>query len=179
MKVIRYLSIISAIVVLSAFTLLNTASWEIQKGYAIKFSGSKVSGEFTKFYGTIDFDTDTLANAKFDLTIDVKSISTGNGLMNEHAIGEDWFNAEKYPDIKFVSSRFSKTTGGFQVTGKLTMHGVTKEITIPFNFSNNTFTSRFEVNRGDYNVGGTSGMQGWVAPTLQIEVSVPVKQKDK
>jgi polyisoprenoid-binding protein YceI len=177
MKLIKYLPLIAAVVLLPAFTFSNISSWEIVKDYSIKFSGDRVSGEFKEFNGVIYFDADKPDSAKFNLRIDVRSINTNNSLMDKHAIGEDWFDADKYPQITFVSSNFFKSPAGFQVTGNLTMHNVAKEITIPFNFVKNVFTSKFEIARGDYNVGDTTGLQGWVAKTLQIEVTVPVKKK--
>lgn len=169
---------ICASVLWSAFTIAQPMYWEIQKGYAIQFSGSRVSGEFMQLSGSIDFDPDNLEASKFDVAIAVKSINTGKSMMNKHAIGEDWFDAERYPQIRFVSSEFSKAADHFSVKGKLTMHGITQEISIPFTFSNHTFTGKFAIKRGDYKVGGTSGISGWVAPTLEIEVSVPVKPKE-
>lgn len=177
MSILKVTSLLGVVFLLSAFTLHQLTSWEIGKNYSIKFSGDRVSGNFTKFKGIIDFDADKLDQAKFDLTIDVKSINTGNSMMDDHAIGEDWFHAEKYPQIKFVSSKFSKTLNGFNVTGNMTIHGITKEITIPFNFNNNNFTSKFEINRTDYQIGSAKGMQGFVGLILKIEVSVPVVKK--
>jgi len=177
MKAIKYLSIVFAVGLLSAFTLYDSINWEVVDGYSIKFTSDNPSGVFTRFYGDIIFDPDNPAQSKVDLTIDVNSIETGNDLLNEHALGEQWFDADKYPQIKFVSSGISKSVNGFEVSGTMTAHGIAKEVTIPFNFINDTFTSSFQVNRGDYNIGSTEGMMSNVPVILQIDVTVPVIRK--
>ena len=83
-----------------------------------------------------------------------------------------WFDAEKYPTIHFTSSSFAKTADGYSVTGTLDMHGVQKEITIPFTFNNNVFAGSFSVNRLDYNINTAEPNHG--ASTFQVDVSVPV-----
>lgn len=81
--------------------------------------------------GTIKFDEADLAGSKFDLTFDVSSISTGNGMMNKKAQTAEWFDEAKYPQIKFVSSKIVKAGNDYTVTGKLTIKGVTKEKSVP------------------------------------------------
>ena len=58
---------------------------------------------------------------QFNLKIDVKSISTGNGMMNKKAQIAEWFDAAKYPQIKYVSSKIEKSGDGYNVIGKLTI----------------------------------------------------------
>ena len=98
-------------------------------------------------------------------------------MKNKKAKGEKFFDVEKYPEIKFVSNKFSKTATGYEVTGTLDMHGVKKEVTIPFTFVNNTFTGSFVVNRLDYNVGPEKGMAGHAGKELTIDISVPVTKQ--
>ena len=59
---------------------------------------------------------------------------------------------------------------------KLDLHGVKKEVTIPFTFKNNTFNGSFSVSRFDYNVGPTTGMAGKVGEKMTLEISVPVSK---
>ncbi len=63
-----------------------------------------------------------------------------------------WFDAEKYPTIKFTSKEITKTSTGYNARGVLDMHGVQKEINLPFTFNDNVFAGSFEVNRLDYNI---------------------------
>ena len=129
---------------------------------------------FNDLKGTVLFDENDLAGSKFDVVIDVKSINTGNGMQNKHAVSENWFDAEKYPTIKFTSTNISKGSAGFMAKGMLDMHGVQKEITIPFMVEKSstgaTFKGTFDVNRLDWKVGPS----GKASEVLKLTVSVPV-----
>lgn len=155
-----------------------TTGWKVGSDYNISFSATGVSGIFKTFSGTIDFDPANLSTSKFAMTINVASINTGNAMQNKHAKSADWFDAEKYPDIKFASGSFQKTSGGYSVKGKLTIKNVTKEETIPFTFTKNgtkgKFVAKFSVNRIDYGV-GKSGND--VGNTIKIEATIPVTKK--
>ena len=169
--------LIGAFVVLSAFTIANAINWQIGNGYSIKFSGADAEGEFEKINGAIIFDAANLADSKMAVNVDVKSISTGNWLKNRHAVSDDWFDADKFSYINFASSNFSKSANGFVVDGTLTMHGVKKQVRIPFTFSNNVFKGVFSVNRIDYGVGTMEGMAKKVSNEIKINISVPVTKK--
>lgn len=170
-----FVTVFSSVIV--AFTINNAINWQIKEGYQLKFSGTKVEGNFGKIKGTILFDENNLSTSKFDLLIDVESIATGNWLMNRHAKGDNWFDAEKYPTIHFVSSKFTKTSNGYVVNGDLIMHGVKKEIAIPFTFSNSVFKAVFSVNRMDYKIGTMEGMSKKVSNKIDLDISIPVVKK--
>jgi polyisoprenoid-binding protein YceI len=157
-------------------TLLSSVNWKIAEGYSIKFTSKDPSGVFTSLKGNVSFDENNLAASEFDVTIDANSINTGNGMKNTKAKGEEWFNVEKYPTIKFTSDKISKTATGYAAAGTLDMHGVKKQITIPFTFSNKTFTGSFDINRLDYGVGTDKGMSAHASSVLKVDVSVPVTQ---
>jgi polyisoprenoid-binding protein YceI len=161
-----------ALIIASAFTFIQSQDWKIAEGYFVKFDGGDPSGEFSGLKGTIQFDEKNLSSSKFDVSIDVASINTGNGMKNAHAKGETWFDAAKYPTIAFTSSAISKTATGFEAKGTLDMHGVKKDFIMPFTFVNNTFTSNFEINRLDFGI--DDGKHPKMAPTLKVSISVPV-----
>jgi len=163
-----------AIISASAFTAVKSIDWKIADNYSVKFDGGDPSGEFTGLKGTISFDPNNLASSKFSTSIDVASINTGNGMKNTHAKSEKWFDAEKYPTITFNSSSISKASTGYQATGTLSMHGVEKEVTIPFTFDNNVFAGSFEINRLDYNINIAEPEHG--SAKFKVSVSVPVTQ---
>jgi polyisoprenoid-binding protein YceI len=156
----------------SAFTFIKSQNWSIADGYSIKFDGGDPSGEFGGLKGTIAFDPADLAGSKFDVSIDVATINTGNGMKNTHAKSAQWFDAAKYPVIKFTSSAITKSATGYDAKGILDMHGVQKEIVMPFTFANNTFTSSLSINRLDYNVNVAEPAHG--AATFKVDISVPV-----
>ena len=134
----------------------------------------EVNGVFKTFTGTIAFDATDLAKSKFDLTIDVASINTGNGLMNKHAKGDDWFNAEKFPSINFTSSKIEKSGTDFKAIGTLEMHGIKKDFTVPFSFKKDIFKANFSVNRTDFKVGKAGND---VSAVLKIDATIPVTKK--
>ncbi len=152
MKKSIFPAIALAIILLSAFAFIQSLDWKIGDKYSVKFDGGDPSGEFTGLKGTIKFDENKLSESKFDCTVDVESINTGNGMKNTHAKSDKWLDAAKYPVIRFTSKSVKKTATGFEATGTLDFHGVQKEITLPFTFVNNVFNGVIEVNRMDYNV---------------------------
>jgi polyisoprenoid-binding protein YceI len=159
----------------SAFAFIAADEWKIADGYTITFSTDEASGIFKDFKGTILFDEQNPATSKFDVSIDVASINTGNGLQNKHAKSDEWFDAPKYPAIRFTSQKVTKSAAGYQVTGDLDMHGVKKPLTIPFTFKHTgtggVFAGTFNVNRSDFHVGKPGGE---VSDMIKLEVSVPV-----
>ena len=172
MKKPIYLAATLLLIGASAFTFIQSQNWKVAEGYSVKFDGGDPSGEFTGLKGTIQFDEKNLAASKFDVTVDVASINTGNGMKNTHAKGEKWFNVEKYPTIAFTSSAITKTSNGYEAKGTLEMHGVKKEIIIPFTFTNNTFAGNFEINRMDFAL--DDGNHPRMMPTLKILLNIPV-----
>lgn len=170
--VVSSLSLV-ALAAVFAFTALQT-TWKIKDTYSIKFSSKDANGVFKTFGGSIVFDEKDLAKSKFDLTVDVESINTGNAMQNKHAKSNDWFDADKYPKIKFTSSKIEKTDNGYKAIGSLEMHGTKKDFTVPFTFKNSVFNATFNVNRNDFKVGKPDN---GVSNMIKIEASVPVSKK--
>ncbi len=103
--------------------------------FTIRHLVSKVRGGFSTFEGTITFDPADLSAGSVNFEIDASSIDTGNERRDGHLRSGDFFDVEKFPKITFTSSSFKKTgDGSLEVTGTLTMHGVSKEITLPVEF---------------------------------------------
>lgn len=177
MKKIQSALILLMALGLSSFTLFKSIEWSISENYSIKFNSDNPSGVFKSFKGKILFDPDNLSQSEFNLTVDVNSINTGNGMKNKHALSDEWFDAKQFPEITFKSNDFKKDESGYLVRGVMTIHGISKEMTIPFDFVNNTFNSSFKVNRTDFNVGSTKGMSAKASTELTIDVNVPVTQK--
>ena len=103
--------------------------------FKIRHLVSKVTGKFADFSGTVNIDPKKPASSSVDFAIKVASIDTGNGDRDKHLKSGDFFDAEKYPEITFKSSSV-KSTGKdkYAVAGTLTMHGVSKHVTIPVEF---------------------------------------------
>ena len=69
------------------------------------------------------------SKSSFTLTIPIESVDTNNVKRDEHLRAPDYFNAKQFPTMTFQSTKVAPIDGGFEVTGDLTMHGVTKPIT--------------------------------------------------
>lgn len=175
MKRLYYALALVIAVAASAFKPAAVADWKIAAGYSVKFSAGEAAGIFKELTGTISFDETNLNASKFNVTIPVASINTGNGLMNKHAKGTDWFDAAKYPNITFTSAKIVKAGAGYQAQGTLEMHGVKKAVTLPFTFAKSgtggVFTGNFSVNRSDFKIGEAGGD---VSNEIKLEVKVPV-----
>ena len=153
--------------------------WTIGENYKIAFSATGVKGTFQGLSGAIIFDPGQLDAASMKVTVATKTIATGNKTKDKHAKGKNWFHIEKYPTIQFTSTQFSKSDVGYQVKGNLTMHGVTKSITIPFTFSESTnggiFKGNFKLNRKDFKIYGPA-FGFIVSNEIKIDLQVPVSQ---
>ena len=92
---------------------------------------STVRGEFQKISGSAQIDDKDLTKSSVDVTIDAASINTRDAKRDAHLKSPDFFDTEKFPTITFKSTKISKGKGGkYNVTGDLTMHGVTKPVTL-------------------------------------------------
>ena len=171
---VKLLGLVVSVCLLSAFSIDNLLSWQISEDYSIRFSNSKAKGHFTDFAGTIEYNEENLADSHFDIEIAVSSIKTGNFLKNNHAKGDKWFDAKQYPTIDFTSKEFRKTASGHEVDGILLMHGIEKEVTLPFTFQDNIFAGSFSVDRTDFGIGSTQGLAKKVPHVIDVTVSVPV-----
>jgi polyisoprenoid-binding protein YceI len=90
---------------------------------------SEVHGRFNDFSGSFTIDKDDPAKSTFTLTIQVESIDTNQKQRDEALRGPQFFDVKQYPSMKFKSTAVKAVGDGYQVTGDLTMHGVTKSIT--------------------------------------------------
>jgi polyisoprenoid-binding protein YceI len=92
---------------------------------------SWVYGRFDDFAGQCLIDSENPANSTFGLVIKAQSVDTNNQKRDDHLRSPDFFNAKQFPVISFRSTAVKPMEDGFQVSGDLTMHGVTRSITFP------------------------------------------------
>ena len=92
---------------------------------------SNVRGTFTGVQGTVRFDPANPSSAAIEASVDVASVNTNDQARDGHLKSGDFFDAEKYPKITFRSTKVDKQgDSGFTVLGDLTLHGVTKPVTL-------------------------------------------------
>lgn len=95
------------------------------------FMISTVRGRFGAMSGMVTYDGHDVASIRVEATIDVASIATGNDGRDKELRGEHFFDVAKYPTITFKSTKVVPgRSGSFQLVGNLTMHGVTREVTL-------------------------------------------------
>lgn len=100
-------------------------------GFTIRHFFSPVPGAFTKFSGTIKVDRENLENNSVEATIDIPSIDTRIQKRDDDLRSANFFDAEKFPTATFKSKSWKKTGDDtFDVTGDLTLRGVTKEVVL-------------------------------------------------
>ena len=162
--------------------------------FEIRHLVSSVTGSFKDFGGTIQFDKAAPAQSSVDFSIKTASIDTGAEGRDKHLQSPDFFDAEKNPEITFKSKKIAKKSGDtYDVTGDFTMHGVTKEITIPVSYLGSVkgqrgetfgFKTNFTVNRKDYGVAWNRELEAgtWllgddVEVRISLEAAVPPPPK--
>lgn len=92
---------------------------------------SWVRGNFTKAEGKVWFDKDDLSTLRMEISIDPATITTGMAVRDRDLKGEGFFEVDKFPKMGFVSTRsVPQADGTVKLTGNLTMHGVTKQVTL-------------------------------------------------
>ena len=111
-------------------------SWEIDPAHAsAQFSVrhmmiSNVKGEFTKVTGKVVYDPKNIAGASLEAFIDTNSITTREPRRDAHLKSADFLDVAKFPTIQFKSTKFVKAASGLTILGDLTIHGVTKPVTL-------------------------------------------------
>ncbi|WP_192348583.1 YceI family protein [Algoriphagus sp. Y33] len=110
--------------------IIDTAHSEI--GFKVKHMMiSTVTGHFENFHATAESSNDDFIDADFDFSAQTASINTKNGDRDAHLKSDDFFNAEKYPELVFKSTSFD----GEILVGNLTIRDITKEIKLDVDFN--------------------------------------------
>ena len=124
----------------AAAPLFGAETYAIDKGHSsvefrIRHFASKVSGRFGDFEGAIQADPAKPDASSVTFTIKAASIDTNNGHRDDDLRSPNFFDAAKFPEISFKSSKMTSTgKDQYAVTGTLTMHGVSKEVTLPVTY---------------------------------------------
>ncbi|HTL09570.1 MAG TPA: YceI family protein [Chitinophagaceae bacterium] len=96
---------------------------------------TNVSGKIVKYDALVETTGDDFAGATVEFTGDVDSITTGTADRDAHLLSPDFFDAEKFPTLNFIATSFKKLDqGDFEITGDLTLHGITKQIILGAEF---------------------------------------------
>lgn len=133
----RFFTPMVALFVLAIPVLTYTATWQMDPDHSSfqfkirHLTVSNVKGDFSKSRGVVTIDDQNITNLKVEVFIDAASVNTSHAQRDEHLRGPDFFDVTKYPTITFVSRKVIKAdTDRLKVVGDLTIHGVTREITV-------------------------------------------------
>jgi polyisoprenoid-binding protein YceI len=148
-------------------------------GFAVKhLAVSTVRGEFDRYKGTLVGDPTKPATLKADMTLDAASVNTKVEKRDEHVRNADFLDVAKFPTIEFKAEKTVVKGKALTMLGTLTLHGVSKKISIPFTVSgpvvdpwkNNRIglEGSFTIKRSEY---GIESFPGVVGDELKIEVS--------
>ena len=121
---------------------------------------SKTTGHFKEYSGFIDMDPEAGTVNTIEATIKTASVTTNQEKRDAHLRNPDFFDVEKYPTMTYKMKSYSKAGDGYSAIGDLTLHGVTKEVTLTGNFNGVTkdpwgntragFTAEGKLNRKDF-----------------------------
>ena len=96
---------------------------------------TNVTGEFKSFDATMEAEKDDFSDAKISFEADIDSINTNQEQRDAHLKSDDFFNAEKFPKLTFISKELEHVSGSdYKLTGDLTIRDITKEITLDVEF---------------------------------------------
>ncbi len=153
---------------------------------------NKVRGKFNDFTGTITYNEQDITKSALKGTIKVASIDTDNAKRDKHLRSPDFFDAANHPDITFVSKRIKQSGDVNRLVGDVTIHGITKEIEIPFTITGKIkdpwgkmrigFEAILRINRQDFGVAYSKVMDNGglvVGNTINIELIGEAVKQDK
>jgi polyisoprenoid-binding protein YceI len=156
---------------------------------------STVRGEFKGVTGTVIWDDQDATKSSVDVTIDTKTVNTGEEKRDQDLKSANFFEVEKYPTMTFKSKKVeSAGAGKIKITGDLTLHGTTKEVVLdvdgptpavkdPWGNTRSAASATAKINRQDFGVKWNANMDGGgvvVGDTVTITIDLEmVKQAAK
>ena len=167
---------------------MATTKWVLdpthsELGFKIKhLMISSVSGSLKSFQAEVETNGEDFSTAQISLSADMASISTNNDLRDAHLRNSDFFEVEKYPELKFTSTRLKKTdTDTFTLFGNLTIKGVTRPVKLNVEFNGVTkdpwggeragFVVTGKINRSEWGVNFNGVLEtGGVALSEEVRI---------
>ena len=166
------------------------ATYKIDKSHSeiefqVRHLVTKVRGRFDDFEGTITFDENNPAGSSVEVTIQAASIDTNEKDRDTHLRSADFFDVEKFPTLNFKSKSVNGGGESYSVVGDLTIHGETREVTLPATFLGHAkdpwgnarvgFESELTINRKDFGLNWNAALEAGgflVGDEIKISLSV-------
>lgn len=178
-------------------TQTRMTTWAIDPAHTLVELSAKhmmfttVKGRFTGVQGTILDHADDPSQSSVQAEIDATTISTGDEQRDTHVRSADFLDVEKYPTITFRSTRIEGSREHFRVTGDLTIHGTTRQVTLdtelngrgknPYGKEVAGFTATTQINRKDFGLSWNVALEsgGWlVSDTIKITLDVQAVRQE-
>jgi|WetSurMetagenome_2_1015567.scaffolds.fasta_scaffold47412_5 polyisoprenoid-binding protein YceI len=151
----KQLLLIAASVLFVTMVVTAQTKWTVDKSHSnVKFTVthmliSEVEGSFNDFDANITTKGDDLTGAQIEATIKTASVFTNNEMRDNHLRSDDFFNAEKFPEMKFKSTSVEKTgEKTYKITGDLTIRDVTKSVVLDTKFTGQMVDQRGNTRSG-------------------------------
>jgi len=145
-----------------------------------------IPGRFNDFSGNFSLDPSDPSKSSFTMTIKPESVDTNNTKRDGHLRSPDFFNTKQFPAMNFTSTAVKPIEGGYEVTGSLTFHGVTKPLTLNLKGGNTAefpkgvrrtgFTTQFTLKRSEFGV-GTRFDEKMLGDEIRISVGIEGTKK--
>jgi len=195
-KMVSTIKKLSFAVILIAFSTLtvnaqDATKWNVDKSHtSVNFSinrfFSEITGKFTDFDSSFNFDANNLKGSKTEFTVAVNSVNTANEKRDQHLQSADFFDSETYPKMTFTSTKFEKKSDAdYLIYGKLTIKDQTKDVVLPMKITGEmehpmakgvfilSVAINATINRTDYGV----GTGNWATKTVlgdEVKINIPI-----
>jgi polyisoprenoid-binding protein YceI len=147
---------------------------------------ANVGGEFNAVSGTVEFDEAKPEQSRVEATIDANSLHLGDPQRDAHIKGPDFFDTAQFPTITFKSSKVAAAGSGYKVSGDLTLHGVTKpvtlnvdavspEVTDPWSLQRRGLSASTTFNRKDFGMAWNAPAGGGVMLSENVEITLDLE----
>lgn len=163
---------------------VHAAEWQLVPDSSnVRFIGSQEGtsfrGRFENFTAMIDFDPADPGAGKIIGVVQMETAKSGDAERDATLMEADWFNPQEFPESRFASERIEALDDGkFAAHGQLTMIGVTKPVTMVFEFkiqdSTANFSGNFDVKRLDFGMGWDT--TNWIADDVAVQVRLKLQQ---
>jgi polyisoprenoid-binding protein YceI len=171
---------------------MPTQTWNLDASHtSVNFSVrhlviAKVRGRFSKFSGQFTVDTVHPEGGTVEATIEAGSIDTHDAQRDGHLKSADFLDVEKYPTLTFKSTAIKAVDAGFQVSGDLTIHGVTRPVVLevesggvtndPWGNSKVAYTARTHIDRRDFGLVWNKSLEtGGVLVGDRVDIEIDVE----
>lgn len=172
---------------------MATTKWALDPthseiGFKVKhLMFTNVSGNFKTFTATAETDGDDFSNAKIEFSADTDSITTNNEQRDQHLKSADFFDAASFPKLSFSATKLAgKGDGEYELTGNLTLHGVTNPVKLNLEFGGIVkdpwgnikagFSLNGKLNRKDFGLNWNAALEtGGVMVSEEVKIHAEIQ----